>query len=143
MLPKLAHAQRFVVDQRQGLGLVVHIAAQAVETQRQEAVGDGVLGQEAAFGYGGAEQAAVVHRQVQRRVAGVDRLEEPLQPLVQRGAVGLVAGREALGCFVLDRAAGLGQLLLELPKAQLAIASLLHHRQQAQAFGVEQEHQPV
>ena len=74
---------------------------------------------------------------------GVDGMEELIQPFVDPGRVGLVARLDAFWRLVLDRACGLGQLSFQPVQAELAVAPLLIRRQQAQAFGVQDEHQPV
>src|SRR5207302_671559 len=128
----------------------VLVARQPVDRQDEEAVGDLVLGQEAgdaalaAIRLGGRreEQAAVVGRHVEDRVALVHGPEQAAEAVVERGFLVGVRLLQALGRLALRDAGTFGDLLLDLLEAGFLVGGL-PDRQQVPALGVQQEQEAV
>ena len=148
--PQVADFQRLVVDEHEGQRPLVLVPGEPVDGQGQVAVGDLVLQQEAGDALVPAvrlvrrrvEQAAVVGRHVEDRVALVHRLEQLAEPVVERRVLRGVGLFQPLGHVALGDAGLVGDLLLDLLEAGRVVRRF-PDRQQVPALGVEQEEQPV
>ena len=146
----MPHFQRLVVDEDEGQRPLVLVPGEPVDGQGQVAVRDLVLQEEAGDALvpplrlvrRRVEQAAVVGRHVQDRVALVHRLEQLAEPVVERRVLGGVGFAQALGHVALGDAGLVGDLLLDLLQAG-GVVRRFADRQQVPALGVEQEEQPV
>ncbi len=140
---QMPHAQRLEVDKNQRVRLLVHIATEPIQPLRQEAIGDGVARQQPPRRRLRRKQPAVIRRQIERRVAGVDGFEQLLQPGVQPYIARCIRLRQFLGGVLLHLTACRSDLRFDLAQTHRAVTVRLGQRQQLHTLGIGHKHQPI